>query len=73
MSALLEPKETRTLDVELSTSASQAHVGSMQDVAVKEELIGQFHLWFERSHLNNLILTDASVHRDLKATHNNSV
>ena len=44
MSALLEPKETRTLDVELSTSASQAHVGSMQDVAVKEELIGQFRL-----------------------------
>ena len=44
MSALLEPKETRTLDVELSTSASQVHVGSMQDVAAKEELIGQFHL-----------------------------
>ena len=44
MSALLEPKETRTLDVELLTSASQAHVGSMRGVAAKEELIGQFHL-----------------------------
>ena len=44
MSALLEPKETRTLDVELSTSANQAHVGSMQDVVAKEEPIGQFHL-----------------------------
>ena len=44
MSVLLEPKETRTLGVELSTSVSQAHVGSMQDVAAKEEPIGQFHL-----------------------------
>ena len=72
MSALLEPKETHTLDVELSTSASQAHVGSMQDVAAKEELIGQFQL-SGKSKSNNFIFSDASVHRDLKATHNNSV
>ena len=70
MSVLPEPKEILTPAVESSTSVSPAHVDLMLDATAKEELTGRFHL---QSFWNSLLCSDASAHRDSKATHDNSV